>query len=260
VGDWRRLLGSFEEVVAFRTPVDRLVLLNDGTQADLVANALRVPPARVSFLMHGVDFEACDRARSAADSARAALGVANDQPLLVSASRLTGWKRVDRIIRLMPLVLERHPDAVLAISGDGPSTAELESLSRELGVHDSVRFLGALQREPNLELISAADVFCSFFDFSNVGVSLLEALSCGVAVVTLATGATKDVVHDGVNGVVLEDYDTDAAAAVVNGLLDDRALRSRLATRAYDQAREALLDIGERKRLEVELVEAAARR
>jgi glycosyltransferase involved in cell wall biosynthesis len=257
IGNRWHLALRFPEVAAFKSPVTRLVIHNDGTRGDDVAARLRVPPERIRFWGGGVDREACDRAVDEADggTVRRELGVAPESQLLYTASRLVNWKRVDRLIRAMPAVLEEHPRAVLAVAGGGTERDRLEALARELEVAHAVVFAGAVPREGNLRAMAACDVFGSFYDFSNVGHALLEALSCGAAVVVADTGATRAVVEDGVNGLVVAPDDTEAAARAISSLLRDPALRERLGAEARRLAAERLPTRAERARVEVEMVE-----
>jgi glycosyltransferase involved in cell wall biosynthesis len=248
----RERIGHFEEIAAFKSPVDRLLIVNDGTRGDDVARVLGVPDSRVRFWMHGLDLEACDDAREAAG--RAELDLPADVPLVVSASRLVSWKRVDRLIRAAPKVLETRPDTLFAISGDGEEREALEALARELSVKDAIRFLGGLPREVNLRLIASADVFCSLYDYSCVGVALLEALGCGVAVVVADTGATRDFVEDRVNGLVVHQDDSAATATAITQLLDDADLRGRLGGEARQRAEDRFLTPEQRASLELQTI------
>lgn len=125
-----------------------------------------------------------------------------------------------------------------------------------------MRFLGPLARDVNLRLIvrliAAADVFCSFYDFSNVGFALLEAMSCGVAIVATDSGATRDFVIDGVHGIVVPHRDDGAAAEAVVRLLDDPELRRRLGEQAKSRARSEFASREARKRLELALLDEVA--
>jgi glycosyltransferase involved in cell wall biosynthesis len=256
LGRPRGLLHHFEEAIAFKSPVDRLLIVNDGTRGDEVARALGVPDSRVRFWMHGLDLAACDRAVQA--DGRAELGLPAEAPLVVSASRLVGWKRVDRLLRAATHVLAERPDALLVVTGDGDERPALEALARELEIDHAVRFLGTLPREQNLRLIAASDVFCSLYDYSCVGVALLEALGCGGAVVVADTGATRDFVEDGVNGIVVSPGDDRAAGAAIVRLLDDPELRARLGHAARRRARDQYLTRERRAALEREAIAEVA--
>jgi glycosyltransferase involved in cell wall biosynthesis len=199
--------------------------------------------------MHGLDLASC-RAASKSDG-RTELDLPADVPLVVSASRLATWKRVDRLLRAAPAVLAAHPDTIFAISGDGPERQRLEALARELSIERAVRFLGGLPRDVNLRLIASADVFCALYDYSCVGVALLEALGSGIAVVVADTGATSDFVEDDVNGLVVESDDTSATAGAIIRLLQDGNLRRRLGDAAQQRAEERFLTPEERASFEL---------
>src|SRR5262249_41248583 len=79
LGSLRGRLNYFEEVVAFKSPVDRLLIVNDGTRGDDVARAMRVPDSRVRFWMHGLDLDVCAAAMEA--DGRAELALPADAPL-----------------------------------------------------------------------------------------------------------------------------------------------------------------------------------
>jgi len=245
------LLRRLDEVLAFKSPLDRLVILNDGTCGDEVARALRVPQERIRFWMHGLDLDACSAAMDA--SARSELGI-SERPLVVSTSRLVGWKHVERILHAAPTVLMERPDAEFVFSGDGPEREALEDLARKLSIDHAVRFLGALDRDVNLRLIASADVFCALYDFSCVGVALLEALGCGVPAVVADTGATRDFVEDGINGFIVPPDDPSATAAAIGRLLADSELRARLGGQARRRAEERFLRPEERSALELETI------
>jgi len=252
----RARLGHFDEIVAFKSPVDRLLILNDGTRGDEVARALGVPDSRVRFWMHGLDLESCDAARQA--DGRTELGLPLNVPLVVSASRLAEWKRVDRLLRAAPAILAARAETLFAISGDGPERQALEALARELSIEHAVRFLGGLPRELNLRLIASADVFCALYDYSCVGVALLEALGCAVSVVVGDTGATRDFVEDGINGLVVDPDNISATANAITRLLNDADLRRRLGDEARRRAEERFLTPEQRASLELETIDAVA--
>jgi len=248
-----QMLRRHEELIAFKLPVDRLVILNDGTRGDEVAERLRVPASRVRFWMHGVDVEECSTAR-AGESIRDHLGLPADSRLVVSTSRLVGWKRVEDVVSAFGRVVPAHPDTILVISGSGPEESKLKRLASRVLPKENIAFVGALSREVNLRLIAQADVFCSFSDFSNVGYALLEALAAGVPVVATNTGATATMVTDGANALLVAPRDTTAASQAIARLLDDAEESKHLADNARERARKEFLRPHERARLELDLL------
>jgi glycosyltransferase involved in cell wall biosynthesis len=253
LGRPRALISRASEVLGFVAPVTRLQVLDDGTRGDRVAERLRVPPARLLFWRHGIDWEELAAVRRG-PSVRAELGLPDEAPLLVSSSRLVDWKRVDRIVRILPRIREAHPNALLVIAGSGPEHESLETLASSLGVADATRFVGSLSRERNLRVTASADVFCSFYDYSNMGVSLIEALALGIPSVVTSSGATAEIVQDGISGLVVPPDDDSAAIEAISGLLADPARRRELGKAATERIREEYPDVHERARWEVELI------
>lgn len=257
IGHPSHLLVRWDEALGFRVPVTRLVVHDDGTGGDIVARWLRVPEERVCFWRNGVDRIACDRARAAADpvAVRHELGLGGNTPLIYTASRLVNWKRVDRIVRAMQGVLERQPSARLVIAGDGEDRGALTRLAAELGVDQAVIFAGSVPRERNLRLMAVADVFTATYDFSNLGNALHEAMSCGAPVVVTDTGRTRELVTDGIAGLVVAPDNTRALADALSSILNDSALRGRLGAGALHAATTMLPSKDERIGWELEMIE-----
>jgi len=163
-------------------------------------------------------------------SARNGLGLPLNRPLVLFVGRLTAVKRPDRLIEAMALVLDRRPDAVLAIAGEGELLEETRSRAEPLG--ESVRFLG-WQRDI-AGLYAAADCMVLTSDNEGMPVTLIEAAMAGVPSVTTDVGSAREVVLDGVTGLVV----APDAAAVADGLvrLLDNDLRHRMGAAARARA------------------------
>lgn len=231
---------KYEEVLALRAPADLYIMTDDGTRGDEVL--VRLNPAsagRVRFWRNGLDLDRLVPADEAGRSAaRGSLGLPQDAFIMLTASRLALWKRVDRAIRALPHVLTQVPDALLLVVGDGEERANLEALARDLGVARAVRFEGAVAQRDVVGYMHAADVFLALADLSNVGNPLLEAMACGMAILTLDAGDTVDLVRDGETGRLLS---TGGEMAVANALVElagSRDIRARLGSgaRRYAEA------------------------
>ena len=163
-------------------------------------------------------------------SARTALGLPVDQPVVLFVGRLTAVKRPDRLIEAMDLVLQRRPDVILAIAGEGDLFEETRVLAEPLG--PSVRFLS--WRRDITCLYAAADCMVLTSDNEGMPVTLIEAAMAGVPSVTTNVGSAREVVLDGVTGLVV----APSAAAVADGLvrLLDNDLRHRMGAAARARA------------------------
>jgi len=258
----------YEEALALKTPADLIVMTDDGTQGDEVLARLN-PRAkgRVKFWRNGLDL---DRLRPATPAqraeARAALGLPEGAFVMLTASRLASWKRVDRVVRAMPRVRTWVPGAVLLVVGDGEERARLEALARQLGVEDAVRFAGAVPQHDVLRYMHAADVFLAVADLSNVGNPLLEAMAAGMCVVAVDAGDTRDLVADGRTGRLVDNSQRsgfvktldDRLADLLVTLAGDAPQRQRLAAGAAAYAAEHFWTWEQRMAAEIEAVTALA--
>jgi glycosyltransferase involved in cell wall biosynthesis len=164
----------------------------------------------------------------APDAAHVEPGKLDDRPALLFAGRLTTAKDLGLAFESLSAV----PEAYLSIVGDGPDRAHLEQLRDQLGLRDRVRFLGPLPRSEALGLMSAADVVILSSAWENFPHGVVEALAVGTPVVATRVGGVPEIVTDGENGLLVEPGDAQAFGAALRRILDDDALRGRLAGRA----------------------------
>jgi glycosyltransferase involved in cell wall biosynthesis len=260
----------YEEALALRTPADLVIMTDDGTRGDDVLERLNpTPHERVKFWRNGLDL---DRLRpGTADerrAARAALEIDDGAFVMLTASRLAAWKRVDRALRALPKVRAWAPRAMLLVVGDGEERGRLEALARELGIADGVRFAGAVPQADVGRYMHAADVFLAVADLSNVGNPLLEAMACGMCVVAVDAGDTRDLIVDGRTGRLVDAAQRSGVvrpleerlADLLVALSGDDAQRARLAEGAAAYAREHFWTWEQRMAAEVDAVAALAER
>ena len=195
------------------------------------------------------------REMSEEGQARTALNLMS-QHVLLTVSRLAGWKCVDRSIQALPNVLRRFSSTILIVVGDGPERERLERLALEVGVRDHVRFEGAVPHSEIPKYLAAADIFLSFYDLSNVGNPLLEAMMAGKCIITLNNGDTARFVKDGDNGILLEYSELVQLPDVIVRLLADSEEKNRLGANARRFAEKNFWDWEERMDKEIEDVEA----
>ncbi|MDG4799546.1 glycosyltransferase family 4 protein [Micromonospora sp. WMMD980] len=161
---------------------------------------------------------------------RLRLGLA-DRPVVVCVSRLVPRKGQDTLIRALPEIRRRVPDAALLVVGGGPYRATLEKLARQAGVERDVVFTGSV---PSAELpahYAAGDVYAMpcrtrnrGLDVEGLGIVYLEASATGLPVVVGDSGGAPDAVHEGETGYVVQGRDVAQLADRVSTLLADRDL------------------------------------
>lgn len=152
-------------------------------------------------------------------------------PALIGMGRLDPQKNFPLLIRAFARVAGPHPDWRLVILGEGPLRPELTALAAGLGLQDRVHLVGRVA-DPFTHL-RRADVFVMSSDYEGFPMSLLEAMSCGLAVVaTDCCTGMREIVRPGVDGLLTPVGDADALAAVLNGLMRNPGRRAELAAAA----------------------------
>ncbi|TML15403.1 MAG: glycosyltransferase [Actinobacteria bacterium] len=106
--------------------------------------------------------------------------------------------------------------------------APLERRAQALGIGDRVRFLGAQPRERIVELFRAADATILSSSWENFPHTVVEALAVGTPVLAMEAGGVAEVVHDGVNGLLVAPGDTAALSDAVRRYFREDGLREQL--------------------------------
>ena len=213
---------------ALSTPADMIIMTDDGSFGDRIIGELgNKSPLR--FWRNGIrmpterDFHFDDE--SFRDGGKK----------LMTVSRLANWKRVDRAISAMPDVLAKFPDTKLYIVGEGEEKEHLVELAENLEVSNNVIFVGGIPQEQVYGYINQCDIFLSFYDYSNVGNPLYEAMICGKTIITLNNGDTSSVIKNDENGILIDAGDANRCAKYIIDILADGEKAKRLgdAARRY---------------------------
>ena len=138
---------------------------------------------------------------------------------LLCVGRLVPVKGIDTLLRAFPLALREQPDLTLDIAGDGPLRGELESLAADLGLGDSVRFLGRVDGV-GAEMEKAAAIVVPSRG-EGFGMVALEAAERGRPVIASAVGGLPEIVADGRTGILVPSGDVPALAAAMVDLVRD---------------------------------------
>lgn len=238
-GDYRRLSRRLF-ANAFKR---RLALLgvSDAVRDDMRASLPGWSAGRIETLYNRIDIEAVQAQLLEREAARAALQLPPDAWVIGNVGRLHPDKDQATLIRGFAQALAHLPaGSLLAIMGSGRLEASLKALATELGVSDSVRFLG--QVPAGRRYFRAFDVFALSSDHEPFGMVLLEAMAAGVPLVGTDCGGGREVLHGIGRLFPLGDAAALAQAlaqeAQATGELADKRLRMRdsLDQRFSDQA------------------------
>ena len=151
--------------------------------------------------------------------------------LLLSVGRISREKRLDVLLAAFARLREDEPGARLAVVGDGPARAELETAAPE-----GVTFLGELHGDGLAQIYASSDLFCFPSTTDTFGQVLLEAGASGLPAVAAAAGGAPELVSDRQTGLLVVPGDVGALASALRELVADPLRRAALAERAQAAA------------------------
>ena len=228
-GDYRHIgrAGTAGIKVAFRRFTARYIdvfVANNTPARDYLIRTLNVPEKKiiVGWWLAGMPADLAARPP-------AATAVPEGWPMFVCVGRLIPQKGIDLVIRALAVFRRQFGPCALWVIGEGPERDFLVELSRRLAVEDMVTFLGTVDHQVLKGTFQACQalVFPTLQDLT--GRVVVEALSAGApVVVSPMTGAVGTIVHDGVNGIVVDPRDASALAEAMHRTADpdtSRALR-----------------------------------
>jgi glycosyltransferase involved in cell wall biosynthesis len=163
--------------------------------------------------------------------------VKRDDKLVVSVTRFTEQKRVGYLIDAFAKVLEKEPGARLELYGSGPRQSAIAQRIDKLGLKEKVTIFTPVPQEKLREVYNRAAVVVLNSFQEGFGLALSEAMMCGAAVVGTASGGILDIIKHRETGLLVPLDDSVKLAEAILELLDNDALRHRLADNGYNYAR-----------------------
>jgi L-malate glycosyltransferase len=155
------------------------------------------------------------------------------EKILVHTSNFRKVKRVDDVIKVFSMVREQIPTKLLLI-GDGPERDHMEQLCRQLDICDDVVFLG---KQDNLEeILPVCDLFLLTSETESFGLAALEAMACGVPVISSNSGGIPEVNIDNETGFLHAVGDIDSMYNSALTLLQNETLLNQFKTNARKRA------------------------
>ena len=227
-GSWQRnsvfswtdriVLGLFNKIVALAEKHKEYLIEHEG-----------VSPEKVVVIPNGVNTDKFsplskeERAR-----VRENLGIDKGSIVVSIVAALRPEKNHRLFLKAASRVVNSSENFTFLIIGDGAERGSLEKFSEELGLKDKVKFIGVRDDVENILGITDISVLCSYPVVETFPLSLLEAMSCGVPVISTDVGSIGEFLESGKNGILIESGNLDALAGSILKLAMDHELRERL--------------------------------
>jgi len=231
----RLLLALERKVLTGRNT--RFFVTNAGMVKDDICERFHLDPERVHVIYNGVDLERFHPGRLESDGVRVRveLGISPDAPVVLFLGTGYARKGLARVLRAFAQVVRTRPEAQLVVVGHDSGQGRFEAMARRLGIAAVTHFVG--RRTDPEAWYGAADVYTLPTHYDPFANSTLEALACGVPVVTTRTNGGAELIDDGVQGTVLAaPDDPDCVAQAVSSWLDhERGAQGRRAARLRAQ-------------------------
>jgi glycosyltransferase involved in cell wall biosynthesis len=196
----------------------KLVCVGESQCADALSRGV-APAGKMIVIRNGIELpEPVSAVRRA--ELRLSLGIQPDAPTVGMVARLAPQKGVGMFVRAAARVLQKRPETVFLMVGGGPLESEVRARATELGLPpEKFRMLG--HRADTAALYPAFDLLALSSLYEGLPYVLLEAMACGVPVVATDVLGSRDVVDDGVTGLLARVSDPGHIAERILLLLND---------------------------------------
>ena len=169
----------------------------------------------------GIELEKFQRPEITEDDVadlRAKLGIASDETMLLSLSRVSYEKNIQAVLAALPSVLEEDDKVRLVVAGDGPYLPDLKSQAKKLGIQDKVVFTGMIAPSETALYYKSADFFISASTSETQGLTYLEALASGTPIIAHGNPYLDNLITDKMFGTLYYG-EHDLAGAILEALI-----------------------------------------
>ncbi|MEM4188092.1 MAG: glycosyltransferase [Candidatus Hadarchaeum sp.] len=195
-----------------------------------IQSLLEIPSERIIVIPNCVEL---DRLKKMAATSNVAMPK-QDLLRLVTVGRLHQAKGMDILLHALAKLKHQSRDWECYILGDGPERLRLTQLAETLGLKGHLYFVGYAQNP--YAWLRTADIFVSPSRWESFGVAIVEAMALGLPVVATATDGARDIICNGVDGLLVPVENALALAEALTNLVHNPSLRQRLGENAMQKA------------------------
>lgn len=163
----------------------------------------------------------------------------NGEKIVLHASNFRKIKRVADVVKIFAQLIKKVPSKLLFV-GDGPERQMAESMCRDLGLCDDMRFLG--KQEQMEDILAIADLFVLTSEYESFGLAALEAMAASVPVISTNAGGLPEINVDGVTGYLGNVGDVDTMSKRAIEILSDENKLKQFKENAFKHAQQFDID------------------
>lgn len=189
---------------------------------------------KIVVIPYGVNIEDFDVPHSK-EECREKLGLPPDGEILLFLAALNPYKGPDVLLKAMPKIIKKVPDAKLVLVGSGRERGTLGMLSKKLGIDEYVKFAGFVKEHLKPLYYKSADVFVLPSFTEAFPIVLLEASASGLPMVVSDLETFKCIIEEGYNGIVTKRGDEKNLADAVIYLLENKNIKERMGKNARNK-------------------------
>jgi len=229
-------INKYSKIVERRKKTRKKILENSD-KVIVVSNFLKklamkigVQEERIKVIYNSIDF--LDIIGDSKVDLKKELNI-TDKVILTNA-RLTPWKGVDMLIKIMPQLIKKYEKIRFIIISEGPERKNLEKLAVDLDVEEHVFFAGRVSRELVVEYLKISDVFVLNTNYEGMSHVLLEAMKVGVPIITTKAGGNPETIKDKETGLLVDYRDKKQWIKTIELVLDNPELSKKLVDNAKE--------------------------
>jgi len=151
---------------------------------------------------------------------------------IATTARLVAWKGIDGIIKALAIVKKNFPDTTLVVAGDGPEMTKLQNLKKELGLDDSVKFLGNISRAETWQLRKSSDIYVLNSTYEGLPHTVLTSFAAEIPTIATNISGTNEAVYQNKTGLLVEPGNNNQLAESIEKLFNDKNLANDLVRNA----------------------------
>jgi glycosyltransferase involved in cell wall biosynthesis len=187
-------------------------------------------------ISNGIPTDRYARPQITREDWRAREGFGHNDVLFVCVARFAPQKNHALLLKAFAQGPASDPSAHLVLVGEGTLRAQLEEMVKNLGLADQVHFLGLRTDIP--DVLGAMDAFALSSDYEGNPLSVMEAMACGLPIVSTTAGGVPTLLESGKEGLMVQTGDVQGLSHSMTSLLGNRELRQALGRAAARRARE----------------------